>query len=152
MSSNVFQPLVLELEADCTVLAALAVMGSAAALIVVSVPGSPALRTGLAALVTLIALRAVLEQGFGRSRVALQRAELLADGSWLLQTGCSTTPVRRRLTSGTRLGRWWFLRWGSAWAVVTPRTVGESDWRRLTGRLRHAAGAASRARNASRRG
>ncbi len=152
MSSNISQPLVLELEADRTVLAALAFAGSAAALLVATVPGSTALRIGLAALVTLITLRAVLEQGFGHSRAALARAELLADGSWRLQMSGSTTPVLRALTSGTRLGRWWFLYWGTAWAVVTPRTLGESHWRRLTGRLQHAAGAASRARNASSRG
>ena len=152
MSSNIFQPLVLELEADHTVLAALAMAGAAAALFAATAPGSPGLRIGLAALVTLIAMRAVLEQAFGRSRAALTRAELLADGSWRLQMGGSATPVLRTLTSGARLGRWWFLHWGTAWAVVTPRTVGESRWRRLTGRLKHAAGAASRARNASRRG
>ncbi len=142
----------LELEADRTVLAALACAGAAAALFITTVPGSPALRIGLAALVTLITLRAMLEQGFGYSRAALARAELLADGSWRLQLSGSRTSELRTLTSGTRLGRWWFLHWGTAWAVVTPRTVGESDWRRLTGRLKHAAAAASRARNASSRG
>jgi hypothetical protein len=152
MSSNIFQPLVLELKTDRMVLAVLAIVGSAAALLVAIVPASTALRIGLAALVTLITLRAVLEQGFGRSRAALARAELLADGFWRLQLTGSRTSALRTLTSGTRLGRWWFLYWGTAWAVVTPRTVGESDWRRLTGRLKHAAGAASRARNASSRG
>jgi hypothetical protein len=152
MSSNIFQPLVLKLEADPTVLAALAIVGSAAALLTATVPGSPALRIGLAALVTLITMRAVLEQGFGHSRAALARAELLADGSWRLQLGGSATSALRTLTSGTRLGRWWFLHWGTVWAVVTPSAVGESDWRRLTGRLKNAAGAAARARNASSRG
>ncbi len=151
MSSNIFQPLVLEFEADRTVLAALAVVGSAAAAFVVMIPGSSGLRLALVALVTLIALRAVLEQRFGHSRAALSRADLQADGSWRLWFGGSQVTVLRQLTSGMRIGRWWFLHWGTAWAVVTPTTVGERDWRRLTGRLKDSAGARPRVPNASSR-
>ncbi len=130
-------------------LAALATVGSAAAALLGTLPGSHWLRLALAALIMLITVRAVLEQSFGLNRAALSRVVLQSDGSWRLQFAGSAALTLRRLTSGARIGHWWFLHWGAAWVVVTPRAVGEQDWRRLSARLRDAGGVAERARNAS---
>ena len=149
MSSNISRPLVLGLKPDRAVIAVLAAFGLLAVSVVAFMPLDAGVRAGLALIAGFVTIRAMGEQRLGRGRRALRSLVLAADGEWALEFGDGRRLTTRHLSSTARLGRWWFLNWPGAWAVVTASGIGERDWRRLTARLRDLAATRTGLRTAS---
>jgi hypothetical protein len=140
MSSNISRALALDLEPDYAVIAALASVGLGGAVAFGFAPLTLSMRVGFCAIVVLAALKAIVQQLFGHHRDALRRAVLLTDGSWQLEYAVGRRGTGRLSSASSRVGRWWFLHWkghglAGSWAVITPRAIGEGNWRRLTTRL-----------------
>jgi hypothetical protein len=151
MSSHASRTLPLELEADAIVIAAIAVLAATAVIAIMFAPFAIALRATLGFLAVVVASGAAAEQRFGSNARALRRLSLAGVCQWRLEYGDGPPREACHLDSSICIGRWWFLRWpGGAWAVLSPRVIGERDWRRLSARLRDHARAVASTRNASR--
>jgi hypothetical protein len=131
------------------VIGSLALFGALAMATIAWAPFAVSVRTTLSVAVALVIGRAIRTQLFGRDRRALRRLIARSDCSWLLEFSNGHRRAVRHLAATAHVGRWWFLHWPGAWAIVTPRTVGEREWRRLTARLRDQAANAGIPRTAS---
>ena len=150
MSSNASRTLPLELKADMIVIAAIAAIGLAAAAGTVLAPFGSALRAALVLLILTICSQAAAQQCFGGRRHARRSLSLAGAGHWRLEFAGAWPCETGHVLSSMRIGRWWFVRWPEGWAVLSPRVVGERDWRRLSALLRDRSRAGAWARTASR--
>jgi hypothetical protein len=134
------------------VIGSCALFGALAMATIAWTPVAASVRVALVLLVAGVTGEAIRAQRFGRHRRALRRLIIEGDCSWLLEFSDGRRRTAGLLASTSRIGSWWFLHWPGAWAIVTPRGIGELEWRRLTARLRDRPVAVRSLRSASSHG